>query len=126
MVAEAKKIITHEIGRQGEDMAANFFVAQGYAVIARNWKCRGGELDLVIRKGDEVRAIEVKTRRGPHQSELGPHEAVTDRKLARMGTAMGLFFATHPHLPMDAHMDVLAITLLPDHDPAIQWLKDFE
>lgn len=107
-------------------MAADFFRAQGYAVIAQNWTCRGGELDMVIQKGDEIRAIEVKARRGPHRGPMGPHEAVTDKKLARMGIALGLFFAKHPELPPDAHIDVLAITLMPQGAPEIQWLKDFE
>jgi putative endonuclease len=126
MVAQAQKITTQDIGRRGEQTAADFFRAQGYTVLARNWKCRGGELDLVIRKGDDLRVIEVKARLGPHRGPLGPHEAVTDRKLARIGTAIGLFFAAHPELPPEAHIDVLAILFHPQGEPEIQWLKDFE
>lgn len=126
MVTQEKEVITHAVGRHGEALAADFFAAHGYEVIAKNWKCRGGEIDLVVRKGDSVRAIEVKTRRGPHRGPLGPHETVTDRKLARIGIALGLFFAKHPELPPEAHIDVLAITLMPTGAPDIQWLKDFE
>jgi len=125
MASEAQKV-TQEIGRRGEDAAAAFFREQGYTVIARNWKCRGGEIDLVIQKGEEVRVIEVKARRGPHRGPIGPYEAVTDVKLHKIGIAMGLFFAAHPRLPQEAHIDVLSILFFPDKPPAIEWLKDFE
>lgn len=125
MASEAQKI-TQQVGRRGEDAAADFFRAKGYHMIARNWKCRGGELDLVIQKGEEVRVIEVKARRGPHRGPLGPQETVTDHKLHKMGIAMGLFFAAHPHLPQEAHVDVLTVLLFADAPPVCEWLKDFE
>jgi putative endonuclease len=116
----------HQVGRQGEDAAADFFEQQGYKVIARNWRCRGGEIDLIVRKGDDVRVVEVKTRQGPHRGPLGPHETVTDQKLAKIGTAMGLFFGAHPELPNEAHIDVLSVLLMPDRTVIVDWLKDFE
>lgn len=125
MAPEAQKV-TQEIGGRGEEMAADFFRTKGYRVIARNWKCRGGELDLVIQKGEEVRIIEVKARCGPHRGPLGPHETVTDQKLHKIGIAVGLFFATHPHLPQEAHIDVVTVLFFPDKPPTIEWLKDFE
>lgn len=125
MASEAKKI-TQEVGRRGEDTAADFFRTQGYEVVARNWKCRGGEIDLIVRKGNEMRVVEVKARRGPHRGPLGPHETVTDRKLSKIGIAAALFFAAHPALPQEAHIDVVTVLFFSDRAPDIQWLKDFE
>ncbi|MFD2772486.1 YraN family protein [Cellulomonas phragmiteti] len=51
------------VGRYGEDVAAAFVARAGWTVLARNWRCPEGELDIVALDGDEVVAVEVKTRR---------------------------------------------------------------
>jgi Holliday junction resolvase-like predicted endonuclease len=48
-------------GRLGEDAAELLYVRRGYRVAARNWRCRIGELDLVLRRGDLVVFCEVKS-----------------------------------------------------------------
>ena len=73
------------LGRLGEDAAARHLVATGYTLIARNWRCANGELDLVARQGDQVVFVEVRTRRGslahPEES-VGPVQARRLRGLA--------------------------------------------
>ncbi len=72
------------LGRQGEDQAAAWYVAQGYTVLARNWRCREGEIDLVVRRGATVVFVEVKARR---TDRFGvPAEAVTPVKQRRLRT----------------------------------------
>lgn len=124
----AQKEITpdprHGLGRRGEDLAAAFFIWRGYQVIARNWKCRRGELDLVIHKGDELRVIEVKTRltAGP----VGPQEAVTYSKMSKIWEAAARFSEAHPELPDEMHVDVLAVTFTAGGIPVYRWMKDFD
>ena len=70
------------LGAAGEDLAAAWYQARGYAVVTRNWRCRQGELDLIVRRGRTVVFCEVKTR-----SSLGygsPAEAVTVTKQRRI------------------------------------------
>lgn len=50
------------IGRSAEDIAADFLAAQGLAVVLRNYRRRGGELDIVAREGDVLVIAEVRTR----------------------------------------------------------------
>lgn len=50
------------LGAGGEALVARHYEARGYQVLARNWRCREGELDLVLRKGATVVFCEVKTR----------------------------------------------------------------
>lgn len=71
-----------DLGRHGEDLATQFLADLGYAIIERNWRTRGGELDIVAQDADTTVFVEVKTRAG-----LGfghPFEAITAPKLARL------------------------------------------
>ena len=66
----------------GEDAAASWYEAAGYEVVARNWRCAMGELDLVCRRGRSVVFCEVKTRSS--DAFGAPVEAVTRDKQARV------------------------------------------
>ena len=70
------------LGAKGEDVAAAWYTKQGYEVVARNWRCREGELDLILRSGRTYVFCEVKTR----TSTLfgAPVEAVTRDKQMRI------------------------------------------
>ena len=50
------------LGVDGEERAAAWYAAQGYQVVARNWRCRDGELDLIARRGRVYVFCEVKAR----------------------------------------------------------------
>jgi putative endonuclease len=70
------------LGTAGEDVAAAWYVKQGYEVVARNWRCREGELDLIVRSGRTYVFCEVKTRTS---TVFGaPVEAVTRDKQMRI------------------------------------------
>ncbi len=70
------------LGRYGEDLAAAHLVAAGLQLLARNWRCPQGELDLVAADGDTVVFCEVKTRTSTAYGL--PAEAVTPAKAARL------------------------------------------
>ena len=70
------------LGRHGERRVAAWYEARGYRVLARNWRCRAGELDLVLRGASTLVFCEVKTRSGPGFGS--PAEAVTPVKQARL------------------------------------------
>ena len=70
------------LGRAGEDRAARYFEDHGYTVLARNWRCREGEIDLVVARGDAVVVVEVKTRSGEGFGH--PFEAIDARKRTRL------------------------------------------
>jgi putative endonuclease len=54
---------TARVGRRAEDLAARFLERRGLAIIARNHRCRGGEIDLVCRDGKTLVFVEVRLRR---------------------------------------------------------------
>lgn len=76
------------LGAAGEDLAAAWYERRGYQVVARNWRCRHGELDLVVRSSGLVVFCEVKSR---SSSAFGtPFEAVTvdkQRRIRRLAAA---------------------------------------
>ena len=70
------------VGLYGERVAVRHLLAAGYAILARNWRCRYGEVDVVASRGDTVVFVEVKCRRS---SAFGsPASAVTPRKAERL------------------------------------------
>jgi putative endonuclease len=69
------------LGRIGEEQAAAHLAAAGYALVARNWRCPLGEIDLVARQGEQVVFVEVKTRR---QGGWPPEEGVDRAKAERL------------------------------------------
>ena len=69
-------------GERGEALAARYLEDQGLTVLAKNWRCPEGELDLVLTDGRTLVVCEVKTRSGLGSGT--PHEAITETKLARL------------------------------------------
>jgi len=82
------------LGVRGEDAAARFYQSAGYTVLARNWRCAEGEIDLVVRHptGEVLVFCEVKTRTGAAFGS--PFEAVTPLKQRRLRRLARRWLAT--------------------------------
>ena len=72
----------NRLGAHGERLAAAWYVQRGYEVLDRNWRCREGELDLVLGRDDLVVICEVKTRSSTRYGS--PFDAVTPAKQVRL------------------------------------------
>ncbi len=96
------------LGRLGEDLAARHLAARGYEIVARNWRCETGELDLVTRDGDCLAFVEVRTRRG--QSAGSPEESITAAKQARLIALADAYVQAHDWYG-DWRLDVIAIEM---------------
>ncbi len=78
-------------GRLGEDLAAQALQQRGYEIIARNWRCRYGEVDIIAKLDAKLCFVEVKARRG---TALGaPQEAVDARKRGQIAKAAACYLA---------------------------------
>ena len=108
------------LGRHGEELAARHLAAKGYDIVARNWRCEAGELDLVTRDGDNLAFVEVRTRRG--QAYGTPEESITATKLARMAAVAESYVYEHGW-EGDWRLDVVAIQVRSGQVPAIEWYK---
>jgi len=94
-------------GDAGEDLACAHLQARGMKVLARNYRCRSGEIDVVAQDGGTLVFVEVKERRGDsHGSAV---EAVTAEKRRRVVRAARVYAATHGLSESPIRFDVLAI-----------------
>ena len=70
--------VSHELGRIGENIIADYITKLGYKVVERNFACNQGEIDIIAKDKEELVFIEVKTRTDISYGEAS--EAVTDTK----------------------------------------------
>jgi putative endonuclease len=95
------------LGAQGEAQAARWYEAQGYEVVARNWRCREGEIDLIVRLRRTIVFCEVKTR---SSDAFGlPAEAVTRAKRERLRHLAAKWLEDSPIRAMGIRFDVASI-----------------
>jgi len=110
-----------ERGRAGEDATLRAYEACGFRIVARNWRSRIGELDLVLERGGLLVFCEVKTRSG--SAFGGGYEAVTrtkQRKLRQLGDAF-LQTVRPPHARI--RFDVASVRLGP-RGPEVELFED--
>ncbi len=96
-------------GHYGEALAERYLIEAGYQIVAKNWRCAAGELDLIARQGDTLVFVEVRTRRG---AQLGsPEESITPAKQAKLTELAYTFLAENALEDDNWRIDVIAIVL---------------
>jgi putative endonuclease len=96
------------LGISGEEAVAQWYAAAGYDVVARNWRCAQGELDLVCRRGRSVVFCEVKTR--TTDAFGAPVEAVTRDKQMRVRRLAARWLEDAADFrPVDIRFDVASV-----------------
>ncbi len=95
------------LGASGEDQVASWYVARGYEVVVRNWRCRDGELDLIVRDGRMFVFCEVKTR--TTDAFGAPVEAVTRAKQERLRRLAARWLTEAPLRPREIRFDVASV-----------------
>ncbi|WP_203579644.1 YraN family protein [Microbacterium hibisci] len=98
-----------DLGRAGEDRAARYFEERGFTVLARNWRCRDGEIDLVVADRMTVAVVEVKTRRGEGFGH--PFEAIDARKRVRLWRLAVAWASAHRDLVQGRRLRIDAVGL---------------
>jgi putative endonuclease len=97
-------------GEPGETLACEHLARLGYQIVARNFRCRSGEVDVVAKQGDTTVFVEVKARASASHGE--GYEAVTFGKRRRIIRAAQLFAASRGLFDTPLRFDVISI----DHD----------
>lgn len=95
------------LGRRGEAVAADWLEEQGYEILARNWRCASGELDLIARLGRVTAFVEVKTRSSVAFGH--PFEAITAEKAARLRRLAAEWCRAHGPVRGETRIDAIAV-----------------
>ena len=110
----------NELGKWGEDVAADFLVGKGFRIVERNWKVGRKEIDIIAMKDRLLLFVEVKTR---GTNAFGdPYEAVDWKKRNTLITAMRQYIGIN-RVASDVRFDSLSVVGSPE-SYSVQWLED--
>lgn len=110
-------------GNQAERQSEQLLLRAGLRLLARNYRCKQGELDLVMRDADTVVFVEVRYRRSTRWGNAA--ETVDWRKQKRVIAAAQHYLLTHPHLVnQPCRFDVVAAQGNPADPAAYQWIRE--
>ena len=113
------------LGHWGETLASELLRKKGYSVLAANYRCRMGEIDLIAQKKEYIVFVEVKLRKNDAFAEA--LEYVDLRKQTRIKTAASLFLCQHEELDHQVRFDVIEIYApqgMETRKPKIRHLED--
>ena len=95
------------LGRAGEEAVGRWYEARDWCVIARNFRCRYGEIDLILRRDGDVAFCEVKSRTG--RSFGDAFEKVDYRRVGRLRRAAVHWLSLEPRGALSIRFDVAAV-----------------
>jgi putative endonuclease len=110
-----------ELGKRGEDLAADYLAGTGLVLLSRNLRCRDGEVDLIATDGERLVICEVKTRSGSGYGE--PAEAVTAAKAARIRRVAAQWLRTYRVGWCEIRFDIVAVMCPPDGPVTVEHLQ---
>lgn len=111
-----------DTGRKGESLAAADYVSDGYSLVAKNYRTRFGEVDLILKKGVQWVFAEVKTRTG--QSLAAPREWVNTRKQQKVMLAAQGYLQSKGLGEVMMRFDVVEVVLRADGSPTITRIEN--
>lgn len=112
-----------ELGRLGEQLAADLLQEQGCEVLARNWRCAEGEIDIVARETSTATVVfvEVKCRRGLGWGD--PLEAITWAKLRKLRQLAAIWCQRSDIAPARIRIDAVGVVLAPGESPLLSHVR---
>jgi putative endonuclease len=112
------------LGSLGEEIAANYLTARGYRILERNFRCKGGEVDIIARDPADKSLVfvEVKARRGLTYGV--PQLAVTPFKQRQVSKAALTWLSKNRQHDSNARFDVIAILLHTDAAHGIEHIQN--
>ncbi|MDR1876943.1 MAG: YraN family protein [Flavobacteriaceae bacterium] len=98
--------IHNDFGKEAEKKAAEFLKLSGYEIVERNWRFGKSEIDIIVRKGEELVIVEVKAR--SYDDVISPEEAVTPSK-KKLLIAAADHYVIENELDVDVRFDIVSI-----------------
>lgn len=117
---DAVAYVPHARGRQAENFACEYLQQKKLKLLARNFRCATGEIDLVMRDGDTVVFVEVRARRSDAYG--GGAETVDRRKQAKLAATAALWLQAEKYNGA-CRFDVVSISLA-SQPPSLDWIRN--
>jgi len=114
------RLSTQAAGQAAEDLAGRFLEQRGMRLVARNYRCRGGEIDLIARDGKTLVFIEVRLRR--HAGYGGAGSSITATKQGRIVLAARHYLVEHDAGNDDCRFDCVLLSGTTENE--IEWIRD--
>lgn len=111
----------NELGRWGEELAAEYLQRKGYTIVERNWKSGHRDIDLIALDGKTLVFVEVKTRRNCLFGS--PEEAIDYRKLKNLQLAVNHYVKSH-NIHSQIRFDIISIVGVLGHETEIEHFED--
>ena len=118
------------LGRRGEDLAVSFLKRRGLKILARNYRCPLGEIDLIVldkstrrdRGTETIAMVEVKTRSSDRH--VVPESAVNPAKRRRMRKVAEYYLNTRNAEDFNVRFDVLTVIIRDEEEPEVTYIPD--
>ena len=110
----------YELGRLGEELAANYLIDKGYRILERNWHLGHKEIDIIALQCDVLVIVEVKTRKN---DEFGEPDIAVGRDKQRMLIQAADAYVRYKRLEVDVRFDIISI-VISDAEPEIEHIED--
>ncbi len=98
---------TRVIGSFEEDIAISYLIENGFEILERNFKCKIGEIDVIAKKDNIIRFIEIKFRKD--NTAGGAHFAIRNSKLLKISRVAQFYIMTHPNNSSSYSIDAILI-----------------
>ncbi len=120
------KCHTRQLGQRGEKLACRFLKKAGLKILARNYRCPGGEIDIIALdtstrragRGETIVFVEVKTRSS--ETHAGPESAVDAHKRNQIDKAARYYLRHHSTKGYRTRYDVVAVILPDGQEPIVR------
>lgn len=113
-----------QIGHAGEDIAERYLSALGHEILCRNYRVKGGEIDLITLSKGILYIVEVKASRFKHR-DYSPVERVDVRKLGRLKRAAGKYLSENSHEHHEIRMVIVEVEGTETREPQVTFHDSF-
>jgi putative endonuclease len=111
-----------KLGATGEKVAAKHLRGHGYRIVARNYRCRAGEIDLIALDGDTIVFVEVKTRRQADAAD--PEVNVTFEKRRHLTRVSRYYLMERSAQDRPSRFDVVSVLMPEGGKPVVEHFVD--
>ncbi|BCJ85236.1 YraN family protein [Effusibacillus dendaii] len=112
-----------QTGRQGEQLAKRYLESQGWHIVATNWRCRAGEIDIVAQDGNCLVFVEVRTRTSNRFGS--PSESVDWRKQKKIRQVASIFLSMNTVCVSRIRFDMISIRMVENgQTPALEHIEN--